>query len=122
MVRGRLRIPWRVVSIFDIDARPIRRGKSLADTEFGHKIFIGETDHGIITIHKVLEENLADATLLTTVVRGHRRLFHRRLEAVAADRGFYSKANEPRLRESGVKQVSILVRGKVNRERRLEQK
>jgi len=41
---------------------------------------------------------------------------------VAADRGFYSKANEARLKESGVKQVSIPIRGKASRERRLEQR
>jgi IS5 family transposase len=122
VVRGRLRIPRRVVSIFDTGAQPIRRGKARVDTEFGRKVLIGETDHGIITIHKVLEENPADATLLTTAVRGHRRLFRRRLKAVAADRGFYSRANETRLKKEGVKQISIPVRGKASRERRLEQK
>jgi IS5 family transposase len=122
VVRGRLRIPRRLVSIFDTGARPIRRGKARVDTEFGRKVLIGETDHGIITTYKVLEENPADATLLTAAVRGHRRLFRRRLKAVAADRGFYSQANEARLKEEGVKQVSIPVRGKVGTERRLEQK
>jgi IS5 family transposase len=122
VVRGRLRIPRRLVSIFDTGARPIRRGKARVDTEFGRKVLIGETDHGIITTYKVLEENPADATLLTVAVRGHRRLFRRRLKAVAADRGFYSQANEARLKEEGVKQVSIPVRGKVGTERRLEQK
>ena len=122
VVRGRLRIPRRLVSIFDTGARPIRRGKARVDTEFGRKVLIGETDHGIITTYKVLEENPADATLLTVAVRGHRRLFRRRLKAVAADRGFYSQANGARLKEEGVKQVSIPVRGKVGTERRLEQK
>ncbi len=122
VVMGRLRIPRRVVSIFDTGARPIRRGKARAETEFGRKILIGETDHGIITTHKVLEGNPADATLLTTAVRGHRRLFRRRLKAVATDRGFYSKANEARLKEEGVRRVSIPVRGKASRERLLEQK
>jgi len=41
---------------------------------------------------------------------------------VAADRGFYSKVNEARIKESGVKQVSIPIRGKASRKRRLEQK
>jgi len=122
VVRGRFHIPRRVVSIFDTGTRPIRRGKARVDTEFGRKVLIGETDHGIITTHKVLEENPADATLLTRAVRGHRRLFRRRLKAVAADRGFYSRANEARLKESGVKQVSIPVRGKASTEQRLEQK
>lgn len=122
VVRGHLSLPQRVVSIFDTAARPIRRGKVRADTEFGRKVLIGETDHGIITTHKVLEENPADATLLKTGVKGHRRLFRKRLRAVATDRGFYSRANEDWLKEGGVKQVSIPVRGKASKQRRMEQK
>jgi IS5 family transposase len=122
VLRGRTSIPHRVVSIFDTGVRPIRRGKARADTEFGRKVLIGETDHGIITTHKVFEENPADATLLKTAVRGHRRLFRRRLKAVATDRGFYSQANEDWLHQGGVKQVSIPVRGKVSKQRLMEQK
>jgi IS5 family transposase len=122
VLRGRTSIPHRMVSMFDTGARPIRRGKTRPDTEFGRKVLIGETDHGIITTHKVLKENPADATLLKTAVRGHRRLFRKRLKAVATDRGFYSQTNEVWLRKGGVKQVSIPVRGKASKERRMEQK
>jgi hypothetical protein len=122
VVEGCLHIPQRVVSIFDPEARPIRRGKAHADTEFGDKVLIGETDHGIITTYQVLKGNPSDTTLLKSGVKGHKRLFRKRLKAVAADRGFYSKENEEWLREGGVKQVSIPVRGKANEERRMEQK
>jgi len=122
VIRGNRRLPRRVVSLFDVGARPIKRGKSRTDTEFGRKVLIGETDHGIITTHEVLEENPADATLLKTGVKGHRRLFRKRLKAVATDRGFYSKNNENWLKEVGVKQVSIPVRGRASKERRIEQK
>lgn len=122
VLRGRLSLPHRLVSIFDTGARPIKRGKARAETEFGRKVLIGETDHGIITVHKVLKENPADATLLKTAVRGHRRLFRKRLKAVATDRGFYSQRNEVWLKEGGIKQVSIPVRGKASKERRMEEK
>jgi hypothetical protein len=122
VLKGCLSIPRRVVSIFDTGARPIRRGKARVDTEFGRKVLIGETDHGIITTHEVLEENPADATLLKRGVKRHRRLFRKRLKAVAADRGFYSQANEEWLKGGGVKQVSIPVRGKATEQRRREQK
>jgi IS5 family transposase len=122
VVAGCLHIPQRVVSIFDPEARPIRRGKAHADTEFGCKVLIGETDHGIITTYQVLKGNPSDTTLLKSGVKGHKRLFRKRLKAVAADRGFYSKENEEWLREGGVKQVSIPVRGRANEERRAEQK
>jgi len=122
VLEGHLHIPHRLVSIFDVEARPIRRGKARAGTEFGRKVLIGETDHGIITTYQVLKGNPSDTTLLKSGVRGHRRLFRKRLRAVAADRGFYSKENEEWLKEGIIKQVSIPVRGKATKERRMEQK
>jgi IS5 family transposase len=122
VIKGNRHLPRRLVSLFDVNARPIRRGKSRTDTEFGRKVLLGETDHGIITTYDVLEENPADATLLKPAVKGHRRLFRKRLRAVAADRGLYSQANEDWLKNSGVKRVSIPKRGKVGKERHRYQK
>ena len=58
------------------------------DTEFGRKVLIGETDHGIISTYEVLDGDPADVTVLKVGVKGHRRLFRKRLKAVAGDRGF----------------------------------
>jgi transposase, IS5 family len=122
VIKGNRHLPRRLVSLFDVGARPIKRGKSRMDTEFGRKVLLGETDHGIITTYDVLEENPADTTLLKPAVKGHKRLFRKRLKALAADRGFYSQANEDWLKNSGVKRVSIPKRGKVGKERRSYQK
>ena len=83
---------------------------------------MNDSIHGIITTYEVLKENPSDTRLLRPAVRGHRRLFRKRLKAVAADRGFYSRENEEWLKGSGVKQVSIPVRGKASRERLKEQR
>jgi len=117
VIKGNRHLSRRLVSLFDVGARPIKRGKARADTEFGRKVLLGETDHGIITTYDVLEENPADTALLKDAVRGHRRLFRKRLKAVAGDRGFYSQANEDWLKDGGVKQISIPKRGKVSEER-----
>jgi len=122
VIKGNRHLPQRLVSLFDVDARPIKRGKSRTDTEFGRKVLLGETDHGIISTYQVLEDNPSDTALLKPGVKGHKRLFHKRLKAVAGDRGFYSQANEDWLKDSGVKQVSIPKRGKTSRERRAYQK
>jgi len=122
VIRGNRHLPRRLVSLFDVGARPIKRGKSRPDTEFGRKVLLGETDHGILTTYDVLEENPADTTLLKPAVKGHRRLFRKRLKAVAGDRGLYSQANEDWLKDTGVKQVSIPKRGKIGEERRSYQK
>jgi transposase, IS5 family len=122
VIAGELHLKNRLVSIFDTGARPIRKGKLRVDTEFGRKVLIGETDHGIITAYKVLEGNPEDSSLLKTVVRRHRRLFRKRLRAVAGDRGMYSGDNEKWLKHTGVKQVSIPVRGKASAEKRAVQR
>lgn len=122
VIKGNRHLPRWLVSLFDVGARPIKRGKSRADTEFGRKVLLGETDHGIITTYEVLEENPSDAALLKPAVRGHQRLFRKRLKVVAGDRGFYSQANEDWLKDSGVNHVSIPKRGKVGKERRSYQK
>jgi IS5 family transposase len=85
-------------------------------------VLLGETDHGIITTYRVLEDNPADSGLLKTAVKGHRRLFRKRLRAVAGDRGFYSHRNEVWLKDGGVGQVSIPVTGKPSADKRAEQK
>jgi IS5 family transposase len=117
VIKGNRHLPRRLVSLFDIGARPIRKGKSHKDTEFGRKVLIGETDHGIISTYEVLAENPADVTLLQGGVKEHRHLFRKRLNAVACDRGFYSQGNVDWLKETGVKQVSIPARGNIKRER-----
>ena len=122
VIKGNRHLPRRLVSLFDVDARPIKRGKARTDTEFGRKVLLGETDHGIISIYQVLEENPSDTVLLKTAVKGHKRLFRKRLKAVAGDRGFYSQPNEDWLKDNGVRRVSIPKRGKVREDRRRYQK
>lgn len=118
VIKGNRHLPRRLVSLFDMGARPIRKGKAHQDTEFGRKVLIGETDHGIISTYEVLAENPADVTLLKEGVKGHRHMFRKRLKAVAGDRGLYSQPNEEWLRDTGVIHVGIPVRGKISAERR----
>jgi len=122
VIKGNRHLPQRIISMFDITARPIRRGKSQADTEFGRKVLLGETDHGIISTYQVVEDNPSDVALLKPAVKGHKRLFRKRLRAVTGDRGFYSQANEDWLKDDGIKQISIPKRGKISEERRRYQK
>jgi transposase, IS5 family len=122
VIKGNRHLPRRLVSLFDVDARPVRRGKSQAETEFGRKVLLGETDHGIITTYQVLADNPSDTTLVKSAVKGHKRLFRKRLKAVTGDRGFYSGPNEDWLKENGVRQTSIPKRGKTSEERRRYQK
>jgi len=42
VIRGNRHLPRRLVSLFDVSACPIRKGKARKDTEFGRKVLIGE--------------------------------------------------------------------------------
>lgn len=118
VLEGQRHLPRRLVSLFDAEARPIVRGKARTPVEFGRKVLLGETDKGIITTCRVLEGNPADSTLLRPGVKGHRRLFRRRLRAVTGDRGFQSQENEEWLAQQGVRQVALPFRGRASEERR----
>lgn len=118
VLRGQTHLPRRLVSLFDPGAHPIVRGKARSPVEFGRKVLLGETDKGILTTYRVLEGNPADSTLLRPGVKGHRRLFRRRLRAVTGDRGFQSWANEEWLEGQGVRQIALPFRGRADRDRR----
>ncbi|GEM_PF-6144339 len=49
VITGNRNIPDRVVSLFDTEARPIKKGKLRTSTEFGYKLFLQETEERVIT-------------------------------------------------------------------------
>lgn len=114
---GQLSIPNRMVSIFDPDARPIRRGKLSSPTEFGYKVEVTQVENLIISDYQVHVGNPADSTLLEGVVERHIEQFEHPPEEVATDRGYHCAANEKKLREMGVKYVSSPACGKLSKAR-----
>ncbi len=61
---GTTTIPDRIVSLFDPEARPIRRGKLSMKTEFGYKALLAETEDRMITHCAVHVRNPEDSGLL----------------------------------------------------------
>ncbi|MDI6814279.1 MAG: ISNCY family transposase [Desulfitobacteriaceae bacterium] len=114
---GNLHLPQRVVSLFDPEARPIKRGKLKEPCEFGYKVLLAEAEKGIITDYQVLTENLPDNALLEGVVLRHRENFDRPPQALTADRGFSDKTKEEELRRQGVAKIAIPCRGKRSKSR-----
>jgi len=114
---GNLHLQQRVVSLFDPEARPIKRGKLKEPCEFGYKVLLAEAEKGIITDYRVLTENLPDNTLLDGVVARPRQSFWRPPQELAADRGFSDKTEEEELRQQGVQRIAIPYRGKRSQSR-----
>lgn len=112
-IRGTTTIPDRVVSVFDAQARPIRRGKLSMKTEFGYKALLTETEERVITHYEVHVGNPGDSGLLASALTGHTQTVPRTPRVVATDRGFGSKDNEALLRDAGVKQISLPYKGRL---------
>jgi IS5 family transposase len=52
----------KLYSIFEPHTDLIKRGKTLKPVEFGHKVFLAESSHGLITDYRVLEGTLSIAS------------------------------------------------------------
>jgi IS5 family transposase len=114
VLQGNVHLPNRLVSLFDPDARPIRKGKLAVagGTEFGYKAVIAEEERGFVTYYDVTQGNPGDVGLLTPAVEGHITGVGRTPRAVATDRGMASAANERRMHELGVRRCSLPKSGK----------
>jgi IS5 family transposase len=101
----------KVYSIFEPHTDLIKRGKTLKPVEFGHKVFLAESGHGLITDYQVLEGNPTDSDHVQPSLERHQEIFQQVPEDYAADRGFYHAENVQKCKDAGVRQVSIPQRG-----------
>ena len=115
---GNIKLPDRVVSIFDPDARPIKTGKINKETEFGYKVCLTENKERIITSYRVMTGNPPDNAVLTSGIEEHIHNTGEMPAGVATDRGFWSRDNERILKEKmGIQKVSLPFKGKRSQQR-----
>jgi transposase, IS5 family len=101
----------KVYSIFESHTDLIKRGKQRKPVEFGHKVFLAESAHGLITDYQVLAGNPADTAQVQASLERHQRIFDHCPELYAGDRGFYSAENVEGCQQAGVSEVCIPQRG-----------
>jgi transposase, IS5 family len=77
-----------VVSLHDVDARPIRKGRLGKPVEFGYKAQLVDNADGVILDHTVEIGNPADAPQLAPAIARISRRTGRPPRAVTADRGY----------------------------------
>jgi IS5 family transposase len=117
VVSGNRNIPDRIVSFFDPEARPIKKGKLAKTAEFGYKLRIDENEDGLVTGYELYNGNPSDDDLLVPAIEEHISHFGKAPSAVATDRGFGSRKNENAVQGLGVKRVSIPAKGKKSKSR-----
>jgi transposase, IS5 family len=119
---GNTKSDGKLVSVFEPQTEIIRKGKASKPTEFGKMIKVQEAENQIVTHYAVYDQRPADSALLVEAVEQHEERLGAVPRIVAADAGFYSQANEKRLEEMGVKNVSVPNRKTRSEQRRSHQK
>lgn len=108
----------RLVSLHDVDARPIAKGRLGKPVEFGYKAQVVDNTDGIVLDHGVHRGNPADAPLLAPAIRRIKTLLGRAPRAVTADRGYGEAKVDQELTDLGVSTVVIPRKGKPSTARR----
>lgn len=122
VLRGDTHVPDKVVSLFEPHTTPIRKGKLVKPTEFGHLVTIQEAEGQIITAYEVLDGRPADSTQWTPALDAHAHAFGHPPDVAVADRGFASAANERAATERGVRRVALPRPGKKTAARRAHER
>lgn len=105
IIRGISNSSGKLLSIFEPNARILRRGKLHKPTEFGILVKVQEAEGGIVT--DVAIADCHDTGLLVPSVERHIAVFGRAPHLVATDRGFFSLDGERRIQELGVRRAVI---------------
>ena len=108
----------RLVSLHDVDARPIAKGRLGKPVEFGYKAQVVDNSDGIVLDHGVHRGNPPDAPLLAPAIGRIKTLLGRAPRAVTADRGYGEATVDQELTELGVTTVVIPRKGKPSTARR----
>jgi IS5 family transposase len=101
----------KLFSIFEPHTDLLQRGKLKSPVEFGHKVFLAESRHGLITDYGVLDGNPVDAGHVPPSLIQHETTFGRVPALYAADRGCYTPANVEALTAAGVGTECVPQRG-----------
>jgi IS5 family transposase len=92
----------KLYSIFEPHTDLIKRGKVLKPVEFGHKVFLAESGHGLITQYRVLDGNPADQVHVKPSLDRHAAVFEAAPQLYSSDRGFFNDANLQACQTAGV--------------------
>jgi IS5 family transposase len=101
------RIPERIVSFFDPEARAIVKGKLDKPVEFGRTLQLVQDDSGVIVHYEIDRGNPSDKTELISLVRRTKKILKQAPRELATDRGYYSADNVNKLSRLGILRVGI---------------
>jgi transposase, IS5 family len=100
-------IPERIVSFFDPEARPIRKGKLGKENEFGRTVALVQDKSGLFIHYELHHGNPNDKTLALPLTETVNETFASTVRDAALDKGFYSESNLAGFRALGVRHAAI---------------
>lgn len=112
----------KILSLFEEHTAIIRKGKPDKPTEFGRLVRLDEVENGIVSGYAIAVGNPPDQQQWVPALENHKILFGQMPHLAAADRGFWSSANEKSALELGVAQVVLPATGRLSAKRAEHQK
>jgi len=101
----------KIFSLFEPHTDLIKRGKARKPVEFGHKVLLSESGHGLITDYRVLDGNPGDDGHVASILQQHLETFGTAPELGAFDRGFHSVPGLAACQAVGMKTECLPQRG-----------
>jgi hypothetical protein len=93
----------KIFSLYEPDVDCLVRGKASAKVEFGNKLWLGETQSGLIVHYQLLKENQDDSALVLPSVKELLKAHPEKgILTVTGDRGTHSTANDIALAALGL--------------------
>ena len=119
---GMQSIPERIVSFYDSEVRPIRKGKLNKAVEFGRTLQLVQDSSGVIVHYEVQRGNPCDSTELISVLHQAKSSLGIKPKELAADRGYYSAENVLKLSKAGIEKIGIPKLGRLSKEEKRHQR
>jgi transposase, IS5 family len=121
-LKGEQSIPERIVSFYDSEARPIRKGKLNKAVEFGRTLQLVQDSCGVILHYEIHRGNPSDRTELLSLLCKTKTSLGIKPKELAADRGYYSAENVVQLGKAGIEKVSMPKVGRLSRKEKTHQR
>lgn len=106
----------KIYSIFEIHTEWIQKGKSRPSVELGHNLLITTDQYQFIVDYKVMEKQRDPSQVEPLIGRIQNNFPNRIISSHSFDKGFFSKENYAKLKESGIENVILPKKGKQNKE------
>jgi IS5 family transposase len=106
----------KIYSIFEPHTEWITKGKLNKQVELGHLLLITTDHHHFIVDYKVMESGKDPSQVAPLIERIQQKFTGQKIYSHSFDKGFFTKDNLQALQQSGIPEVIMPKKGKLNKE------